>query len=512
LFDVSQTRPFEQTFRPGPSQKTKERNLKLPKRAAQSRFLGLGAEISSDSAEDRHFISGLRPYYILYRTASNFYMGKRLELGRLSLGVGDRFGHQSKAQLRACMMAAERGIDIVPVWNKSNREHVTIGSEPSSTRAAADAAVKELKWHKPYHVDADHIRLDTVDRFIPHSDFYTIDVADRIGKPADPGRVKAFVKRHPELVGRIIIPRIERPFQTTAAEVQNLAGKYLLAMQEAGEVYRHIVAAKGGGNFITEVSIDETDSPQTPPELLIILAAIADEGIPVATVAPKFTGRFNKGVDYVGDIVQFEREFNDDLAVMAFAMHEYDLPATVKLSVHSGSDKFSIYEPMRRALARFNAGVHIKTAGTTWLEELIGLAEAGGSGLALAKEIYAGALDHAEELCAPYAMVIDINRQSLPSATAVSGWTSEQYVSALRHDPENAAFNPHLRQLLHVGYKIAARLGDRYLDALNEHEALVAKNVTHNLYARHIKPLFLAGREHEAHQTARPAQSARVRA
>ncbi len=408
------------------------------------------------------------------------------------------------------MMAAERGIDIIPVWNKSNREHVTIGSEPSSTRAAADAAVQELKWLKPYHVDADHIRLDTVARFLPHSDFYTIDVADRIGKPAEPGRVKAFVKRHPELVGRIVIPRIERPFQTTAADVQQIAEKYLLAVQEAGEVYRHIAAAKGAGNFITEVSIDETDSPQTPPELLIILAAIADEGIPAQTIAPKFTGRFNKGVDYAGDLAQFETEFNDDLAVMAFAVHEYDLPAGVKLSVHSGSDKFSIYEPMRRALARFNAGVHIKTAGTTWLEELIGLAEAGGGGLALAKEIYGGALDHAEELCAPYAMVIDINRQSLPSAATVNGWTSEQYVAALRHDPDNRAFNPNLRQLLHVGYKIAAKLGDRYLDALNTNEASVAKNVTHNLYARHIKPLFLGGRDAEAHQATRPAQAARL--
>jgi hypothetical protein len=438
-------------------------------------------------------------------------MGKSLELGRFSLGVGDRFSHQARAQLRACMMAAQQGVDVVPVWNKSNREHVTIGSEPSTTRAAADAAVKELKWHKPYHVDADHIRIDTVDRFLPHSDFFTIDVADWIGKPADPGKVKAFVKRHPELVGRIIIPRIERPFQTTAEEVQRIAGTYLLAVQEAGKVYRHVAGLKGEGNFITEVSIDETDNPQTPPELLIILAAIADEGIPVLTIAPKFTGRFNKGVDYVGDLAQFEKEFSDDLAVMAFAVGQYDLPAAAKLSVHSGSDKFSIYGPMRRAVARFDAGLHIKTAGTTWLEELIGLAEAGGSGLALAKEIYAGALEHADELCAPYAMVININRAKLPSASEVKGWSSEQYVSALRHDQENPAFNPHLRQLLHVGYKIAAKFGDRYLGELKTHEASVARNVTQNLYDRHIKPLFVAGRELEDNQAPRPAQAASLR-
>jgi hypothetical protein len=209
------------------------------------------------------------------------------------------------------------------------------------------------------------------------------------------------------------------------------------------------------------------------------------------TIAPKFTGRFNKGVDYVGNVGQFEEEFSNDLAVIAFAVKQYGLPGTLKLSVHSGSDKFSIYAPIRRAIGRFNAGLHIKTAGTTWLEEVIGLADAGGSGLALAKEIYAAALEHVDELCAPYATVIDIDRKKLPSATTVNGWSSGQFVSALRHDPGDKNFNPHLRQLLHVGYKIAAKLGDRYLDALKTHEAMVSKNVTNNLYERHIKPLFI---------------------
>ena len=418
-------------------------------------------------------------------------MAELLKLEKFSFGVGDRFAHQAKAQIRAFMLAAQQGADVVPVWNKSNREHVIVGSEPASTRAAVEKAVKELCWQKAYYVDADHIRLETVDRFIPHSDFYTIDVADSIGKPADAKAVEAFIKRHSELVGQISIPQIELPFQTTLADVKRIVGKYLLAVQDAGKIYRHIVRMKGERRFITEVSMDETDSPQTPPELLIILAAIADEKIPIQTIAPKFTGRFNKGVDYVGDIAQFEKEFNEDLAVFAFAVKQYGLPDTLKLSVHSGSDKFSIYAPMRRALARFNAGLHVKTAGTTWLEEVIGLAEAGGDGLALAKEIYAGARGHFEELCAPYATVIDIDLKRLPSTTTVDGWSAEQFTSALRHDQSNKAYNPHLRQLIHVGYKIAAKMGDRYLDALEKHEDSVAKNVTANIYERHMKPLFV---------------------
>src|SRR5436190_5419715 len=97
------------------------------------------------------------------------------EISKFSVGVGDRFAHQARAQLNACILAAKAGAEVVPVWNKSNREHLIVGSDPSSVRAAADAAVKALGWTKPYHVDADHIRLETVDRFIAYSDFFTVD-------------------------------------------------------------------------------------------------------------------------------------------------------------------------------------------------------------------------------------------------------------------------------------------------------------------------------------------------
>jgi tagaturonate epimerase len=414
-----------------------------------------------------------------------------LTLSKYTFGVGDRFAHQAKAQLRACMMAAEQGVEVVPVWNKSNREHTFIGSEPGSVRAAADAAVKTLGWTKPYHVDADHIRLETVDRFLASSDFYTIDVADNIGKPADAAAVKAFVDQHPQLVGELKIADIDTAFQTTRADVERVAGKYLNAVQEAGRIYRHIATTKGADNFITEVSMDETDHPQTPPELLVILAALAAEGIPIQTIAPKFTGRFNKGVDYVGDVTQFEKEFNDDLAVIAFAVKEFGLPKSLKLSVHSGSDKFSIYPAIKKALKRFDAGVHVKTAGTNWLEEVIGLAEAGGDGLEMAKEIYVKALGKLDALCAPYATVIDIDATKLPTEAEVRGWTSQQFTSALRHDPTNPGFNPSLRQLIHVGFKVAAAMGDKYLKMLESCEASVSRNVTTNLYDRHIKPLFI---------------------
>jgi tagaturonate epimerase len=419
-------------------------------------------------------------------------MAETLQLPKYSIGMGDRFAHQAKAQLAACVLAEKAGVTIAPVWNKSNREHLIIGSEPSGTRSAADAAVKELGWTGPYFLDADHINLKTVDRFLAPCNFFTMDVADDIGHPAAAADVDAFVARHAELIGNVAIPRIEKPFEIDENFVRGVANKFLAAVQQAGAIYRSIVEKKGEGSFVPEISMDETDSPQTPVELLVILAAIADEKIPIQTIAPKFTGRFNKGVDYVGDVEQFTKEFRDDLATIAFAIERYGLPKNLKLSVHSGSDKYSIYKAIHESIRDFDAGVHVKTAGTSWLEEVIGLAESGGDGLALAKEVYAEAFGHAAELCAPYATVIDIKTERLPDPSVVNGWTSEEFVRALRHDGKHdAAFNPDLRQLLHVGFKVAAKMGDRYLNALEANEEVVARNVTTNLYERHIKPIFI---------------------
>jgi len=414
-----------------------------------------------------------------------------LELPRFSIGVGDRFAHQAKAQLQACILAADAGVEVVPVWNKSNREHTIIGSEPSATRAAADSAVKELSWTKPYFLDADHINLKTVQRFLDPCDFFTLDVADLIGEAAPPEEVAKFVHKHPELIGKVVIPGVAKAFQSDRALVESIANKFLAAVKYAAEIYRLLLETKGAGRFVPEISMDETDSPQTPAELLMILAMIADEGIPIQTIAPKFTGRFNKGVDYQGDVPEFAREFNDDIAAIAYAVKTYGLPHNLKLSVHSGSDKFSIYASIHEALTRTGAGVHLKTAGTTWLEELIGLAEAGGDGLAIAKEVYVEAFARQDELTAPYAAVIQIDPARLPSPGEVNVWTSEQYVGALRHEESNPAYNASFRQLLHVGFKVAAKMGPKFLAALETNEGVVAKNVTENLFVRHIAPVFL---------------------
>lgn len=413
-----------------------------------------------------------------------------MRLGKYSFGIGDRFGRQGRAQLAALIKAKQQGVEITPVWNKSNREHGIIGTKPADVRQEADAAVKACDWSAPYFVDADHIGLGNVDAFIDASDFFTLDVADFTGKPAQPVEMESFLDEHRSLLGSHRIEGIAEPVRINEAQLLAIADKYLCAVRQAGEIFRHVEARKGPGQFVTEVSMDETDTPQNPVDLLVILATIAEEGIPVETIAPKFSGRFNKGVDYAGDVGQFATEFEQDLAVIRFAVQRFRLPETLKLSIHSGSDKFSIYQPIGHAIRKFDAGLHVKTAGTTWLEELIGLASAGGEGLDIAQEIYIASLNRMTELCTPYATVIDINRQNLPSREEVRSWDGDRFAAAVRHDPSCPQYNPNVRQLLHVGYKVAAEMGPRFLNALEQYEPIIAENVTTNLYERHIRPLF----------------------
>jgi hypothetical protein len=146
-----------------------------------------------------------------------------LMLNKYSVGTGDRFAHQAKAQLQACVNALSAGVEVVPVWNKSNREHLIIGSEPISARQAADAAVKALNWKLPYFLDADHITAATVDRFIAPCDFFTFDVADFIGQPAEAADIDAFVKRHPELLGSIEIAGVDEALDITANDLPDRA-------------------------------------------------------------------------------------------------------------------------------------------------------------------------------------------------------------------------------------------------------------------------------------------------
>lgn len=414
-----------------------------------------------------------------------------MKLGKYSFGIGDRFAHQGVYQLAAFAEAAQSGVIITPVWNKSNREHLTVESGPESVRIEADEAVHQLSWNHGYLVDADHITFDTVDRFIEHSDFFTIDVADKINEPLTKSELERFLLDHRGTIGELTVSGIERTFKIDAQVLTSIAHKFYKAILEAKRIYQHIKEHKGDKYFAVEVSMDEVDEPQSPLELYFILLLLSENDVPVDTIAPKFTGRFNKGVDYEGDLASFTTEFEQDLLVINHAVAKFGLPADLKLSVHTGSDKFSLYPVIHSLIKKHDVGLHLKTAGTTWLEELIGLAESEGSGLAMAKSIYHTAIERFDELTGPYTTVINIDPAQLPTLADIDNWTGDQFARSLRHEQTDSLYNPHFRQLLHTAYKVAHEKGASYGDELKKNSEIIGRNVMRNILNRHIDPLFL---------------------
>jgi hypothetical protein len=414
------------------------------------------------------------------------------KLAQFSLGTGDRFARQAAAQLSAVSAAAEQGIALDIVWNKSFREHKTIGSQPASTREAADAAVRAYRnsgadraWKGNYYLDADHIGLETVGIYLPYAEFYTLDVADAIGRDCDDAYRRQFMNAAESWIGKIIAVQGLEGGITIGLEIaQRVASHYLFAAKSAGDLYRHITEQRAGKALIIEVSMDETATPQTPEEIFLILLALSLEGVPLQTFAPRFSGRFNKGVQYVGDPAAFAGEFEKDALILRYAAGVLGLPDNLKLSLHSGSDKFAIYPGINRILKKHDVGLHVKTAGTTWLEEVIGLLEAGEA--EFVKDMYRSCLHRMDELTGPYAEVIDIDALALPTADELESLSGDELISMLRHDLDNPRYNPSLRQLFHVGYKIAAERGEEYLSRLERHEEIISREVKANLLERHI--------------------------
>jgi hypothetical protein len=411
-------------------------------------------------------------------------------LGKYSIGIGDRFGMEGRAQLRAAKRALSAGVEVTPVWNKSNREHSIIGTEPDASRAEADDAVKAESWSQAYFVDADHIGLKTVDRFLPACDFFTIDVADYIGKPADDKSVEEFLEKIGAKSISVRHPDLSEELTITADGIRKFAVLYLRALDEAGAIYQYIKRAKAETPFIAEVSMDEALEAQSPAHLYLILAGLAIKGVAVQTIAPKFSGKFLKGIDYIGDVRSFAEEFRNDLAVITAAKDAFNLSPSLKLSVHSGSDKFSLYPHIHSILKRTNSGVHLKTAGTTWLEEVIGLA-ASEKNLRIAQHIYANAYERREELRKPYETVVEVDDRKLPHPGLVARWSSKDFVSALKHDQKNPLYNSDFRQLVHIAFRIAAESGDEFRKSLIESREIIERHVEENLFDRHIRPLFL---------------------
>ena len=413
-----------------------------------------------------------------------------MRLDRYSFGVGDRFGSQGEAQLKAFLRMAEDGIRITPVWNKSDREHLIIGSSPADVRSEADAAVCRLKWAGPYFVDADHVTYKNVNKYIESTDYFTLDVSADIGGKADPKTISAFMKKSNLESSISNLSWLEDPIIHDRQQLQKIVTRYWSAAREAKTIYELIKERKGRGRFITEVSLDETRDPMQPIDIFIFLSLMSHFDVPLQAIAPRFHGWFYKGIDYIGDIDKLAVELVNLDRILETASETIGLPSDLKLSIHSGSDKFSVYPILKQILVSGKRGVHVKTSGTTWLAELCGLAFSGGDGLELARTLYHQCIQRFSELTAPYSHLIDINRNRLPDPDTVAEWSGVEFSSALNHNPSDPRYNRHFRQLLHIGYKLAAERSSHYSRLLHDNAEMVGTWVTDNILENHLQQIF----------------------
>ena len=386
---------------------------------------------------------------------------------RPSAGFGDRLGLATPGHVRAARRAG-----IAPIFaQQSVRENARTGRTPQQVLDDATWGVFQEGWREPWGADADHLKTTGlspeggieggVDAFVAAGyTFYTIDPGDHVDNEAHTGPptdVQAKVDALPWDVLEDTAQDLERrylarPFDLGDAALTferetlyRAAAKYGRAVAHTAAMYRYLVSRMGKQPFELEVSVDETETPTLPEEHFYIANELRRLGVRWVSLAPRFVGRFEKGVDYIGDLDEFEAEFALHAAV-ARTLGPY------KLSLHSGSDKFSIYP----IVAELTQGlVHLKTAGTSYLEALRAVAQANP---ALFREILALARERYETDRATY----HVSAQ-LAQVPAPDGLSDADLPGLL--DQFDA------RQVLHVTFgSVLDRFGDRLLATLREHE------------------------------------------
>ncbi len=284
-----------------------------------------------------------------------------------SFGFGDRLGLATPGHI-----AAVRGTMFAPVFaQQSVRENARTGRTPQQVMDDAKRAVDAAKWVSPWGADADHLKtLEDIPPFVAAGyTFFTVDPGEYVDNSADtdsPNALKQKVKAADwdELSASYLLPKDEQPWGNFESEsLQRAMVKYGRAIQHAVRMFERLSQMKDRFDF--EVSVDETDSPTTPLEHFFIASELTRLGVRFTSLAPRFIGRFEKGVDYIGDLNALDAEMAKHAAVTKHF-------GTYKLSLHSGSDKFSVYPLIAK---HWGKRIHVKTAGTSYLEALRVLAK-----------------------------------------------------------------------------------------------------------------------------------------
>jgi hypothetical protein len=402
-----------------------------------------------------------------------------------SAGTGDRLGLATPGHARAL-----RGTGIAPIFaQQSIREMTRTGRTPEEVLADATWGAFQAGWRAPVGADADHLKtLDDVDCTVAAGfSFYTVDPGEHVDSRADQASsddLRAKLNALPwdrletslaDLEARFAGQTFDLgglPFRLSREVVWRAAVKYGGAVAHIARMYRHLVAK--GLPFELEVSVDETETPTTHAEHYYVASEMKRLGVRWVSLAPRFVGRFEKGVDYIGDLAAFEA----DVTVHAAIARTF---GPYKLSLHSGSDKFRIYD----AVARETRGlVHLKTAGTSYLEALRTVAAADP---ALFGEIYAFSRDRYEIDRASYH--VSATLEQAPAGGQLEASAAERLLDDF-----------HARQVLHVtfGSVVSAkddegrlRFADRLMALLRREQDSYTGNLLRH-FRRHLEPFTKA--------------------
>jgi len=393
-----------------------------------------------------------------------------------SAGYGDRLGLGTPGHVQA----ARQFSTIAPIFaQQSVRENARTGRTPQQVLDDAMWGVFEAGWREPWGADADHLKTPAVvDDFVAAGyTLFTIDPGDHVDNAAhtaSPVKVEAKAQALPWDELQDTAQDMERRYVGHSFDVGDTAlafdqealwraaAKYGRAIAHTVHMYRYMVDQMGEHDFELEVSVDETATPTSPQEHLFIASELRRLGVRWVSLAPRYVGRFEKGVDYIGDLAEFETELAKHAAI-ARALGPY------KLSIHSGSDKFSIYP----IIARLTEGlVHLKTAGTSYLEALRTIAQVKP---VLFREILVFARERYDTDRATYHVSAQLSNVPTPD-TLGDG------------DLPGLLDQFDARQVLHVTFgSVLDQFGDRLLATLLENET-VHYGMLKTHFQRHLAP------------------------
>jgi len=400
-----------------------------------------------------------------------------------SAGCGDRLGLATPGHVRAVRKAT----GIAPIFaQQSMRENARTGRTPQQVMDDALWGIFQEGWRKPWGADADHLKTtEDIDLCVAAGyTFFTVDPGDHVDNEAHTASLDALKDKIHALPwdqledsteglhARYLNQRFEVESFTLEFDQTTLAraaAKYGRAIAHTVHMYRHLAAqienAASASEFELEMSVDETETPTSIEEHFFIASELRRLGVQWVSLAPRYIGRFEKGVDYIGDLDEFESQLAKHAAI-ARVLGPY------KLSIHSGSDKFSIYP----IIARHTRGlVHLKTAGTSYLEALRVVAQVEP---ALFRQILAYAIERYPEDRVTYHVSAELARIPAPDTLA------DLHLSALL-DQFDA------RQVLHVTFgSMLDRFGAEILSVLAAHEeAHYAALETH--FEKHLSPFAI---------------------